>query len=138
MNSLETGGICPAPRCRARLAPTLAEREEISRAVVAGTSIRAIAFSLGPAPSTVSREIKHNDGLERYRAALADQHTWARGRRPKPCKLVVNQKLADIVAGTLKLENLDEVARLLNERPRKTRNCERPAPRFHACVASTD
>ena len=31
-----TGGIRPATRCRSRLALTLAEREEISRAVVAG------------------------------------------------------------------------------------------------------
>jgi transposase, IS30 family len=31
-----TGGIRPAPRCRSRLALTLSEREEISRALVAG------------------------------------------------------------------------------------------------------
>ncbi|MFC5460396.1 IS30 family transposase, partial [Massilia niabensis] len=35
-------------------------------------------------------------------------------------------------------EKLDEVARQLNERPRKTLNYETPAQRFHACVASTD
>ena len=57
-----TGGIRPAPRCRSRLALTLAEREEISRAVVAGHSIRAIAAQLGRAPSTISREIKRNGG----------------------------------------------------------------------------
>jgi transposase-like protein len=49
----ETGGIRPAPRCRSRLALTLGEREEISRAVVAGQSIRSIARSIGRAPSTV-------------------------------------------------------------------------------------
>ena len=32
----ETGGIRPPERCHSRLALTLAEREEISRAVVAG------------------------------------------------------------------------------------------------------
>jgi len=100
----ETGGIRPVQRCRSRLALTLAEREEISRAVVAGKSVRAIAASLGRAPSTVSREIKRNDGLERYRAAQADQRAWDRARRPKPCKLVVNRKLADTVAGKLKLQ----------------------------------
>lgn len=100
----ETGGIRPAQRHRSRLALSVAEREEISRAVVAGKSIRAIAVSLGRAPSTVSREIKRNDGLERYRASQADQHAWDRARRPKPCKLVVNRKLADIVACKLQLE----------------------------------
>jgi hypothetical protein len=34
----ESGGIRPDPRCRSRLALTLPEREEISRAVVAGHS----------------------------------------------------------------------------------------------------
>ena len=58
----ETGGIRPAPRRRSRLALTLAEREEISRAVVAGHSIRSIATRLGRAPSTISREIKRNGG----------------------------------------------------------------------------
>ena len=38
-----TGGIRPAQRCRSRLALTLVERDEISRSVVAGKSIRAIA-----------------------------------------------------------------------------------------------
>lgn len=53
----ETGGIRPAQRCRSRLALTLAEREEISRAVVAGKSIHSIAASLGRAPSTASRRL---------------------------------------------------------------------------------
>lgn len=47
----ETGGIRPVQRCRSRLALRLAEREEISRSVVAGHSIRSIATSLGRAPS---------------------------------------------------------------------------------------
>jgi hypothetical protein len=99
----ETGSIRPAERCRFRLALPLAEREEISRAAVAGKSIRATPASLGRAPSTVSREIKRNAGLERYRATDADQHAWDRARRPKPCKLLVNGKLADIVAPKLQL-----------------------------------
>ena len=85
----ETGGIRPAQRCRSRLALTLAEREEISRAVVSGQSIRSIAAALGRAPSTVSREVRRNGGLESYRATQADQCAWDRARRPKPCKLVV-------------------------------------------------
>jgi IS30 family transposase len=100
----ETGGIRPAQRCRSRLALTLAEREEISRAVVAGQSIRSIAATLGRAPSTVSREIKRNGGHERYRASQADQLAWDRARRPKACRLAMNRKLANIVAGKLQLQ----------------------------------
>ena len=100
----ETGGIRPAQRCRSRLALTLAEREEISRAVVAGHSIRSIAASLGRAPSTISREIKRNGGHESYRASQADRAAWDRARRPKICKLVENRTLAHIVAGRLQLQ----------------------------------
>ena len=49
----ETGGIRPRPRSRSRLALRLDEREEISRGMVAGQSLRSIAASLGRAPSTV-------------------------------------------------------------------------------------
>jgi len=99
----ESGGIRPAPRHRSRLALTLAEREEISRAVVAGQSIRSIAMSLGRAPSTVSREIKRNGGQECYRANKADQAAWDRAHRPKTCKLAENRLLVHIVAGKLQL-----------------------------------
>jgi IS30 family transposase len=86
----ETGGIRPAQRHRSRLALTLAEREEISRAVAAGHSIRSIATLLGRAPSTISREIQRNGGQEYYRASRADQAAWDRAHRPKTCKLVEN------------------------------------------------
>ncbi|NND36154.1 MAG: IS30 family transposase [Gammaproteobacteria bacterium] len=98
----ETAGIRPPPRRRSRLAPTLAEREEISRGVVAGRSLRSIAAALGRAPSTVSREIKRNGGRRRYRANQADHAAWDRACRPKPCKLVENLALAGIVARKLK------------------------------------
>lgn len=100
----ETGGIRPKQRSRSGLALTLAEREEISRAVVAGHSIRSIATSLGRAPSTVSREIKRNGGQECYRASLADQAAWDRGRRPKTCKLAKNRTLAHLVADRLQMQ----------------------------------
>jgi transposase, IS30 family len=96
-----TGGIRPAPRSRSRWALTLAEREEISRAVVAGNSMRSIAVQLGRAPSTVSREIKRNGGQACYRASQAEESAWDRGRRPKTCKLAANRALARIVAGKL-------------------------------------
>jgi IS30 family transposase len=97
----ETGGIRPAPRRRSRLSLTLAEREEISRGLVAGHSIRSIGVSLGRAPSTISREISRNGGRESYRATEADQAAWDRAHRPKTCKLVQNRKLARIVAAKL-------------------------------------
>ena len=100
----ETGGIRPAQRRRSRLALALAEREAISRAVVAGHSICSIATRLGRAPSTISREIKRNGGQGGYRACQADQAAWDRARRPKSCKLAENRTLACIVASKLQLQ----------------------------------
>ena len=57
-----TGGIRPPLRRRSRLALTLAEREEISRGLVNGRSLRVLACSMGRAASTVSREIARNGG----------------------------------------------------------------------------
>src|ERR1700753_75102 len=59
------GGIAPAPRCRPALALRL-EREEISRGVAAGLSLRQIAHGLGRAASTISREIRRNGGIQGY------------------------------------------------------------------------
>ena len=98
----KTGGIRPRPRSRSRLSLTLAEREEISRGMVAGQSLRSIAVSLGRAPSTVSREIIRNGGRQHYRANVADKEAWNRALRPKTCKLVHNRALAGIVAKKLR------------------------------------
>ena len=100
----ESGGIRPAERRRSRSALTLIEREEISRGVVAGKSMRAIAARLGRAPSTISREIRRNEGAQGYRASQADQAAWDRGRRPQVCKLLHNRALAHLVAHKLRLE----------------------------------
>jgi len=97
-----SGGIRPPPRRRSPLALSLAEREEISRGLVAGHSIRSIAASLRRSPSTVSREINRNGGQRGYRANQADQAAWERAHRPKPCKLVQNRALARMVAQKLK------------------------------------
>ena len=100
----EHGGIRPPERRRALSALTLEEREEISRGIAAGSSIRSIAISLGRAPSTISREIKRNGDQRRYRANRADQAAWDRAHRPKTCKLADNRALARIVASKLQLE----------------------------------
>ncbi|MCH8160165.1 MAG: IS30 family transposase, partial [Proteobacteria bacterium] len=99
-----TGGIRPPQRRRSRLTLTLTEREEISRGVFAGQSLRFIAAALGRAPSTVSREVHRNGGRRRYRASKADQCAWDRAHRPKSCKLVQNRALARIVASKLQLQ----------------------------------
>ena len=98
----ENGGVRPAGRTRSKLSLSLAEREEISRGIVCGHSMRAIAASLGRAPSTVSREIRRNGGRRGYRANQADQAAWDRSCRPKRCKLVENRALARIVARKLR------------------------------------
>jgi IS30 family transposase len=92
-----TGGISPVPRRRSRWALTLAEREEISRGLVAGQSIRWIAAGLSRSASTVSREIRRNGGVRRYRAAAADKRAWKQALRPKPCKLAENGRLRHAV-----------------------------------------
>ncbi len=99
-----TGGIRPAQRRRSCIALTLAEREEISRGVVTGQSLRSVAASLGRAPSTVSREINRNGGRRRYRATKAEQSAWDRAHRPKTCRLAQNRALACVVAKKLQLE----------------------------------
>ncbi|RPH97396.1 MAG: IS30 family transposase [Lysobacterales bacterium] len=99
----ETGGIRPAPRRRSRLALSVAEREEISRGIVAGHSVRWIARTLGRAPSTISRELHRNGGRQQYRANRAEQAAWDRSHRPKRCKLVTNPELARLVARQLRM-----------------------------------
>ncbi len=97
-----TGGIRPRERRRSQLALTLAEREEISRGIVAECSIGSIASALGRAPSTVSREINRNGGTRRYRATAADKRAWAEALRPKTCKLARHPRLRQAVARKLK------------------------------------
>jgi len=65
--------------------------------------MRQMAEALGRAPSTISREIERNGGVDGYRASLADQAAWARARRPKRCKLAENRALARLVASKLRL-----------------------------------
>ena len=96
-----TGGIPPPARRRSRLALTLPEREAISRGLASGTSVRQISRQLRRAPSTVSREVCRHGGRRRYRAATADAAAWARGRRPKRCRLATYPALLAAVATKL-------------------------------------
>lgn len=98
------GGIAPATRRRSRLALTMSEREEISRGLSAGASIRQIAIAIQRSASTVSREIKRHGGPARYRAAEAESQAWDRARRPKLCLLARHSKLQEVVARRLQLD----------------------------------
>jgi DNA-binding CsgD family transcriptional regulator len=80
------GGIRPVPCRRSRRALSLAAREEISRGVAVGASLRSIAKRLGRAASSVSRELRRNGGSAGYRAAAADKRAWHQALRPKPCE----------------------------------------------------
>ena len=95
------GGIRPVPRRRSRWSLSLADREEISRGLACGLSLRSIAGSLGRAPSTVSRELRRNGGHRGYRAAAADKRAWDRALRPKLCKLARHEELRQLVAARL-------------------------------------
>src|SRR5256885_12169698 len=80
------GGIAPAPRCRAVAALKLEEREEISRGIAAGRSVRRIARGLKRSPSTISREIRRNGGSPTYPGKPAERSAWEPAPPPKACR----------------------------------------------------
>jgi len=98
------GGFVPRARRRRSSALTLREREEISRGLAQGAALRAIAASLGRAPSTISREVRRCGGSRRYRAAPADERAWEEARRPQPCRLARNGRLRQLVARKLSVD----------------------------------
>ncbi|WP_446028867.1 helix-turn-helix domain-containing protein, partial [Lelliottia amnigena] len=72
--------------------------------------MRAIARRLGRSPSTISREVRRNGGVARYRATASDQAAWDRALRPKPCKLACSPSLAQAVSVKLRRKWYCEVA----------------------------
>jgi IS30 family transposase len=101
---LPRGGIAPVVRRRSRLALTLAEREDISRGIASGSSIREIAKRVDRAASTVSREVARHGGRPAYRAHEADDRAWEWALRPKKCLLALHRRLREVVASKLILE----------------------------------
>lgn len=99
-----SGGIAPQVRHRSPAALTVLDREEISRGVCAGGSLREIASQIHRSPSTISREIARNGGREGYRAAAADLRAWKTGARPKVCKLATSPQLQCVVAEKLQID----------------------------------
>jgi transposase, IS30 family len=99
-----TGGIRPRARVVNSRHLSLAEREEISRGLAAGLSLRAIAHELGRAPSTVSREVTANGGRSGYRALEAERAARRRAKRPKVAKLARCRRLRAKVEAKLKAD----------------------------------
>lgn len=97
------GGIRPAERRRSGRALSLVDREEISRGLESGSSLRSIARRLCRPASTISREVKRNGGALRYRSIHSDLATWDRAHRPKLCKLACNPGLCRTVSDKLQL-----------------------------------
>lgn len=95
------GGVAPRPRRRAPQTLQTTDREEISRGLAAGWSLRQIARQVQRAPSSVSREVARHGGRQRYRAASADRRAWTWARRPKPCRLATQHWLRHAVARKL-------------------------------------
>lgn len=96
------GGVVPRERTRAARTLSLSEREEISRSLATGESMRSVARRLGRAASTISREIARHGGRPRYRAADADKEAWNCALRPKRCRLALNRSLRNVVAEKLR------------------------------------
>src|ERR1700691_2202713 len=98
------GGIVPPVRRRSVLVLTAVEREDISRGLASGSSIRDIAKDLQRAASTVSREVARHGGRPLYRANEADQQAWESALRPKACLLATHTNLRELVASKLILD----------------------------------
>ncbi len=104
----QRGGIVPAARRRSPRTLTPAEREDISRGMASGSSIREIAKGLQRAVSTVSREVSRHGGRPLYRASEADRRAWESALRPKVCLLAIDEKLRTMVASKLILDGSPE------------------------------
>src|SRR6516165_11421489 len=98
----ETGGVRPRARVVNERHLSLGEREEISRGLAAGLSLRLIAQRLRRAPSTICREVNANGGRRHYRALSAERTSRRRARRPKVAKLTQNGRLRTKVEAKLK------------------------------------
>ena len=98
---VRAGGIAPRPQKERASSLKGDEREEISRGLARGDSVRAIAGELGRSPSTISREILRNGGRVAYRAAGAEARAAKAVLRPKLCKLATAKRLRDCVAAKL-------------------------------------
>jgi len=98
------GGIVPAVRRRALLALTLREREEISRGLASGSSIREIAKCLDRTVSTVSPGGRTAWWPSCVSSQSSGRRSLESALRPKRCLLSIHVKLRNIVASKLILD----------------------------------
>ena len=113
------GGLQSRGKPRSSRLLSREEREEVSRHLLGGESMRAIAARLGRAPSTISREVASNGSRDDYRAWRADRAALERGRRPKPAKLLLNARLrCEVDRGLCERWSPQQIAaRLVREYP---------------------
>jgi IS30 family transposase len=122
--SSQHGGIVPPVRRRSLLVLTAVEREDISRGLASGSSIRDIAKGLERAASTVSREVARHGGRPEYRAQEADHQAWESALRPKRCLLAIHVKLRKLVASKLILDwSPEQISGWLKERTKTPTAC---------------
>ena len=81
----ERAGLTDGRQLRVVSAPK--EHEEILVGLARGESMSAIARSLGRAPSSVTREVAANGGVDRYGAWKGHCRAETSSKRPKPAKL---------------------------------------------------
>ena len=95
----------------------MSEREEISRGVAAGLSLRAIARAMSRSASTICREVNANGGRAKYRALTADRRAQRRALRPKQAKLAECRRLRSVVERKLEaLWSPEQISAWLAER----------------------
>ena len=99
-----SGGVPPlVVKSRGPRFLSIWEREEISRALLMGNSIRSIARELNRSASTISREIRRNTFVGQYHPLRAEKSAALRARRPKQAKLAITPALRAVVEAKLEL-----------------------------------
>ena len=106
----QVGGVIPKSADYSARFLDRDERYEIARLREAGAGVRAIARAVGRDPATVSRELRRNRHARtgRYEPERAHTLAHARQRRPKPRKLVVNERLRRWVQERLDVQDSPE------------------------------
>jgi IS30 family transposase len=92
-SNVVNAGVAPRPRKRRPSSLSEHDREEISRLLASEGSLRSIANHLGRAPSTISREVRRNGGVDCYRAIAAERRAYTQASRPQLCKLARSHRL---------------------------------------------